>query len=178
MRATPTPILLLTMLFLVACQPAPHDAADAAHGPTAVVESNPSATPATDADGHGHDHAMHAKAHVEPPLPPDGERWQADAALTRGMQELRAVAQSLQELPQEADPAAVAALGERVEHSVHRMFAECRLAPEPDAALHALLAEVIGARQQLAAGESEPGAAQATLARVLEQYDQRFVDQP
>lgn len=178
MRALPTPTLLLTMLLLSACQPVPQEAADAARSSAAVVEAEAPTTPATDANGHVHDHAIHAEAQPEPPLPPHGQRWQADAALTRGMQALRAVVDDLQSLPQQADQAAVAALGERVEHTVHTLFAECRLAPEPDAALHALLADVIGARQQLGTEQSDPGAAQTTLTRVLEQYEARFVDQP
>lgn len=93
------------------------------------------------------------------------------------MAQLRELSHALQALSPQPEAGAVAALGERVETTVHTLFAECRLAPEPDAALHALLAQVLEARRQLGAPQADPAAAHAILERVLAQYGERFVDQ-
>lgn len=166
MRALPS-LLVLVLLGLqpaIALSQAQHD-----------EHSEPTAQASHSHDqDHAAEHAGHAPART--PAAPPGARWQADAALTRGMQQLRELSHALQSLPADPEPTAVAALGEQVEATVHMLFAECRLEPEPDAALHALLAQVLGARRQLGTEDTDPAAAQATLEQVLHEYAERFVD--
>lgn len=87
------------------------------------------------ADGHA-EHHHPAERLPLPPLPQT--RWQPDAPLMAGMGEVRARMHALVE-GQASDAAAVRAQAKAIRTAVAGMFAECTLAPEPDAALHAIL---------------------------------------
>ena len=167
-------LIALLPLLLVTGHSAPEPPPADGHIAVPAAHSADASQPASEAAHAGHGEA----ARAEPPVPPAGQRWQADAALTRGMQQLRELSLDLERLPDRADAATLATFGERIEHTVHKLFAECRLEPEPDAALHAMLVEVLDARRQLGSAQPDAAAAQVTLERVLRQYREHFVDQP
>lgn len=114
-------------------------------GSSAWAVTPPAAVDPHAADDHHHHHASEAADSAIPATP-----WAIDAALGQGMRRVSAVRQSLAAGP--TDPAKLKALGEELEAAVHGMFAECQLPPEPDAALHDLLAQVLDVRNQLGEG--------------------------
>jgi hypothetical protein len=103
-------------------------------------------------------------------------RWQADEPLARGMQRLRAATRALSHGAHgHLDVAQVQAISRQLDAAVRDMFAQCRLEPEPDAALHPLLARVLQASARLAGGRFDPQAL-AELEAVLARYPQLFED--
>lgn len=103
-------------------------------------------------------------------------RWQADEPLARGMQRVRAATHSLsQGAHGPLEVAQVRAVAAELDAAVQEMFALCRLAPEPDAALHPLLARVLQARARLAKGVFDAQAL-ADLEVVLARYPLLFED--
>lgn len=136
----------------------------------------------SDASERPHDAASH-EAHAPPAghafhgdgVPP-AVRWQADAPLSRGMQRVRIATQALSHGAHgHLDVAQVQAIAGQLEAAVRDMFAQCRLDPEPDAALHPLLARVLQASTRLADGQFDPQAL-AELQAVLARYPQLFED--
>ena len=128
-----------------------------------------------------HDPASH-EAHAPPAghethaPPPPAVRWQADEPLARGMRRVRAAKQALAHGAHgHLDPAQVRAIAATLDAAVQEMFAQCRLAPEPDAALHPLLATVLRASARLAPGRFD-AAALAELEAVLARYPRLFDD--
>ena len=103
-------------------------------------------------------------------------RWQADEPLARGMQRVRAVTHSLSHGAHgPLEVAQVKAMAAELDAAVQGMFALCRLAPEPDAALHPLLARVLQASARLAKGGFDAQAL-ADLEAVLARYLLLFED--
>lgn len=100
-------------------------------------------------------------------------RWQADEPLARGMQRVRAATQALAH--GHLDGVQVKAVAGQLDAAVRDMFAQCRLEPEPDAALHPLLARVLQASARLAGGRFDPQAL-ADLEWVLARYPLLFED--
>lgn len=88
------------------------------------------------ADAHAGHHHHHAEDLALPPVPQT--RWEPDAPLMAGMARVRTHMHALVE-SEAADAVAVRAQAEAIRSAVAGMFAECTLAPEPDAALHAIL---------------------------------------
>lgn len=127
-----------------------------------------------------HDPAAH-EAHAPPAgqasleqTPAPAVRWLADEPLARGMQRVRAATQALAHGAHgHLDAPQVRALAAELESAVQGMFAQCRLEPEPDAALHPLLARVLQASARLAEGSLDPQAL-ADLEAVLARYPQLF----
>lgn len=132
------------------------------------------------AQGHaGGAHAAHdAEAvplDVDAPLPA-GAPWAADEPLSRGMARVRAATLALDHAAHgHLDPSQVRGIAEELRSATQAMFAECRLAPAPDAALHPLLAAVLDAAGRL--DEGFDPAAFASLQAVLARY-QRLFDDP
>ena len=103
-------------------------------------------------------------------------RWQADEPLSRGMQRVRAATQALAHGAHgHLDVAQVQAISRQLDAAVRDMFAQCRLEPEPDAALHPLLASVLQASARLSAGRFDPQAL-AELEALLARYPLLFED--
>lgn len=100
----------------------------------------------------------------------NAERWASDAALREGMRRLRLAIEDLDSAS--AQPAASAAA---IEAAVNYLFAECRLPPAPDAALHGLLAQTLGAAAELR-GAAPHQHARSQLQTVLQRYPQLFDD--
>ena len=108
-------------------------------------------------------------------------RWPADAPLVRGMSRIRTVADALVHASHgHLDATQVQALAAELESAVETMFVECRLEPAPDAALHPLLARVLGASQALSDGSFDADALaelRSVLARYAELFEEISVDQ-
>ncbi len=98
-------------------------------------------------DGHDHGHGGHAEAGgpaTEQLKLKDGKKWQTDAQLQGGMSTLR------DELQKALDPIHAGTysaddykgLAGRIEGQINDVIAKCKLAPEVDAQLHLVLADV------------------------------------
>lgn len=123
-----------------------------------------------DAHAHGLAHG-----HGEEAVP--AVRWASDEPLRTGMRRLRAATEALSHAAHgHLDAAQVKGIAAELEGAVQDMFAQCRLAPEPDAALHPLLARVLDASATLAEGSFDAGAHDALLA-VLARYPLLFDDE-
>ena len=127
------------------------------------------------ADSHAA-HAPSAEDASQAPIVAPAVRWQADEPLSRGMQRVRVATQGLSHGAHgHLDVAQVQAIARELDAAVRDMFAQCRLEPEPDAALHPLLASVLQASATLAEGRFD-AAALAGLEAVLLRYPQLFND--
>lgn len=121
-----------------------------------------------------HEHGEHA-AHAPAPVLAEGERWATDAPLREAMLRLRG--EVLARLPAfhagTLDAADAGALATAVEADVGFMVRNCKLEPEPDAALHGLIARMLAAatvlRTDPASGKGMP-----ELVSVLDAYSSEF----
>jgi hypothetical protein len=106
-----------------------------------------------------------------------GKKWATDSPLREGMGILRAaLAQNHPAIPQARLSAAqYQVLGATVEHHVARIVAGCRIAPEADANLHVIVAELVAAADAMQGRSAEAparGAGRAVAA--LDQYARHF----
>jgi len=123
------------------------------------------------AQHHDHDHAPKALTLDH------GKKWASDAPLRQRMNNLR-------KLFAEAAPAmhkgslsaaGYKALGEKTEAEVAGIVAECKLAPQADAMLHLVIAELLAGSDLMtgkAGGQPAAGAKRAVTA--LNQYGRHF----
>ncbi len=103
-------------------------------------------------------------------------RWTPDAPLSSGMQRVRAATATLDHGSHgRLDDAQVRTIAAELKSAVDTMFAECKLEPAPDAALHPLLARVLVASNTLAE-KGFDAAALAELQAVLARYPLVFDD--
>jgi len=115
------------------------------------------AAPAAGAGSGTHEQHAHAASHdthatpIAAPVPPEGARWPTDEPLRAAMLRIRdatdRVAPSYD--AKEVQAADAAALAATVEQDIAYMVANCRLEPEPDAALHALIGRMMAAAAAL-----------------------------
>lgn len=153
-----SPIVLAALLTAAACTPA-------ITPPVAAAPAIPTPAPAI---------AVPAAA-ATPSVP---ARWRADAPLRAGMARVRVAAAALAHAEHgHLDRAQERALADEITAAVNAMFAECRLPPAPDAALHPLLARLLAASQALRERPAEP-AVVAELRAVLARYEQLFEETP
>ena len=132
------------------------------------VASLQAAPPAHD---HDHDHDTSAAA-VEAPV----GGWATDAPLREGMARVKAALADLAHYEMGHMPASMAS--ERaadIEGAVKFMFTNCKLPPEPDNALHAILLPLLAAAQRL---ENDPAdmAAVAAMRDAVAPYGRQFDD--
>ena len=124
------------------------------------------------------DHAAH---HATPPAataarPGQGQRWASDAALRKGMAEIRAAVGALQHYRQgRIGPEQAATLATSVEAQVAYLIANCTLEPQADATLHAIIAKLLQGAAALKANPHDT-AAIATLQQALQDYPRQFDD--
>ncbi len=101
---------------------------------------------AEESDRHEH----HDASLMEIAGPEEG-RWETDASLRRGMNRIRtAVNDRLDAFNEDrltAEEATVFA--QKIDESVNYMVANCKLDPEPDAALHVLLAVILSGKHKM-----------------------------
>jgi Ni/Co efflux regulator RcnB len=132
----------------------------------------PLAARAADPHHHGHDSAP-AKLQLD-----HGKKWQTDEPLRRGMSSIR---ETIHGAPAPlhkgtAKPEAYAEVGNRVEAEVGRIVKECKLAPEADAQLHLVIADVIAGADAMK-GAKDAKAGRAGLVKVdgaLKTYGKYF----
>lgn len=178
-RERPPPALHLLLRAAVVLLPGML-AAGSGQGHAHAAGSGVAALAATQAEGTGHDHdgpGHRAVPARDWPRPPAGSRWASDAALREGMARLHAALDALDGMARAGrhDPDQVRARGRAIDEAVAFVFAHCTLDPEPDAALHHLLAAVLGASARLA---ETPGdlAPVADLREALSHYPHLFED--
>jgi hypothetical protein len=140
-----------------------------------------SAAPAAAGNAGAHDahpratsHDAHA-THGAPPVLPEGQRWATDEPLRAAMTRIReAVERSAPEHgTRQLQAAGAGALATAVEQDIAYMVANCRLEPEPDAALHALIGRMTNAAAML---KEDPlsDAGLPELVAVLQEYQATF----
>lgn len=120
-----------------------------------------------------HAHEAHAPVAM---APAPAQRWLPDAALREGMRRAHAAVVELRD--HEAghmSDAVVVQHADAVEAAVNYMFVHCKLAAEPDAALHSILLPLLSAAQAL---KRDPGNVKpvADMRAVLAHYPQYFND--
>lgn len=121
-----------------------------------------------------HDHASHVVDANRSAVP--SQRFDTDAPLRKGMGEVQAALDDLRHYEMGHMPANMAS--ERagdVAKAVEGIFAECKLAPEADAALHTILVPLLGAAKRLEHDGSDL-AAVAAMREAVASYPQRFDD--
>lgn len=124
------------------------------------------------------DHAAH---HPTTPAttaaqPGPRQRWATDAPLRKGMAEIRTAVDALRHYEHGSiGPEQAATLATAVEAQVAYLVANCRLEPEADAALHAIIARLMQGAAALKADATDM-AAVATLRQALEDYPRQFDD--
>lgn len=120
-----------------------------------------------------HGHAAHEPAPA--PTLADGQRWATDAPLREAMLRIREdVASRIHAFHEGSLSAAEAeGLATAVESDVQYMIANCRLDPQPDAALHVLIGRMLGAAEALRADPAAPGGV-PELVSVLRDYGAGF----
>jgi hypothetical protein len=114
------------------------------HATTAVLLCMFSLLPWVPATAQDHHHGSAAAVAVP------AQRWAPDAPLSEGMRRAHAAVDELRhyEMGHMSAPMAVDR-ATSVEEAVTYMFAHCKLASEPDAALHGILVPLLGAAQAL-----------------------------
>jgi hypothetical protein len=120
------------------------------------------------------DHSSHA-THAEPaPAQAPAVRFATDAVLREEMERIRTAVTGLGHYEQgHLDAAQAAPLVAQVEASARTIFANCKLPPDADAALHAILVPLL---QGAAALKADPAdvAAIAPMREALAAYDRTF----
>ncbi|HZY33275.1 MAG TPA: DnrO protein [Rhodanobacter sp.] len=122
-----------------------------------------------------HAHEGHA-AHATAAAPASAQRWTPDAPLSEGMRRAHAAVDELRhyEMGHMSAPMAVDR-ATAVEEAVTFMFANCKLAAEPDAALHGILVPLMSAAQTLKADPKKVSAV-ADMRAAIAHYPQYFND--
>lgn len=120
------------------------------------------------------DHAHHAPA--DSSAAADAARFATDAPLRKGMQDIRQAVDRLghYERGHLSAQDAVAAAGQ-VETGVRYIIANCKLPPDADAALHAIIVPLL---QNATALKADPARRDAipAMRQALQQYERRFDD--
>lgn len=124
------------------------------------------------------DHAAHAGhgASPAPEIAADHVRWQPDAPLREGMRRMAVAVEALGHHEHaHLDPVQVRKLADAVNGAAAYMFANCKLDPEPDAALHDVLARLMGGARALA-DNPDATAPVAPMRAALADYARLFDD--
>ena len=127
---------------------------------------------------HSHEHhptsTATAAAFAAVPIP--AQRWAPDASLKIGIRRAYTAVDQLKhhEMGHMSDPMVVARATE-VEDAATYMFMHCKLAAEPDAALHSILVPLLGAAHALKADPANVKAV-AEMRAALAHYPQYFND--
>lgn len=128
--------------------------------PANLQETSSSSESGSDLQGHAHgDH--HSRASLAEPITAPEGGWASDAPLRQGMQAiLDAVVTAVR------DGGEAKVLATELRAQIRYLFANCKLEPQADAALHGILVELLQSAHRLEAGASareEHGALHAAL---------------
>jgi hypothetical protein len=120
--------------------------------------------------------ARHNHGQTPAPAQTPAQRWATDAPLRQGMRDIRAAVGALGHYEHgHLGPREAAILAGQVEDHVNLIIAECKLEPEADAALHAIIAPLLRNAGEL---RRNPRALHAIAAMrdALSDYDRSFQD--
>lgn len=136
------------------------------------VPAQAAAVPEAGSAAHDHGHATTAAQPLKP-----GQRWATDGPLREGMTKIRAALEpQLSAVHRGTLPAhQYQALAAQTEAQVGHIVANCKLAPEADAALHGILAQ-IGEGTEAMSGKSalKPREGAVKLVAALDEYGRSF----
>ncbi|MBL8299355.1 MAG: DnrO protein [Rhodanobacteraceae bacterium] len=121
-------------------------------------------------------HAAPAARDTAVPVHAPTKRWATDMALRKGMGQVQAALKQLRppELGHMPLPAAREQAAQ-IETAIHFLFANCRLEPDADSALHQILLPLLQAAQRLQ-GDPADRAALAALQEAVTLYPRLFDD--
>lgn len=120
------------------------------------------------------DHSTHA-AHATP-APVPAQRWATDAPLREGMDRVRVALDDLRHYEMGHMPANMAVeRATAIEDAIAYMFANCKLEPKPDAALHGILVPLLTAAQGLKK-DPQDMATVAAMRKAVADYPVYFED--
>lgn len=138
-------ILVLSIASVTACSDRALPEGGAGTAPPATVTDHQDAH----AEGEGDTaapqdaHASHPPAGTSSPILP-ATPWASDAPLREGMRRMHRAVEALGHAEHDhLDAAQATAAAHQVQAAAEYMIAHCKLAPEPDAALHGLLATLL-----------------------------------
>ncbi|MGH8089981.1 MAG: DnrO protein [Rudaea sp.] len=121
-------------------------------------------------------HAEHAHAAAPAAAVPAGKRWATDAPLRDGMRRVRQAVQALEHAEHgHLDATQTTNIAGLIDGAVNDMIANCKLDPDADAALHALLAKFLVGAHAARTGQGIP-AALADMQGALKRYPLLFDD--
>lgn len=123
---------------------------------------------------HSHESRVASAADAAAPIP--AHRWTPDAPLSEGMRRVHTAVDELRHHEMAHMSASMTVdRANTVEQAVTYMFAHCKLAAEPDAALHGILVPLLGAAQALKADPKNLRAV-ADMRAAIAHYPQYFDD--
>ena len=169
----PTVLPLAAALALALATMAAGCTRDSAPAPAADAAAAASDTAAA-TDPLAADHAeelLHGDD-ADVPVPADHVAWTPDAPLVEGMVRVRTALAGLEGQP---DEATVIAGADEVDAAIKYMFANCKLEPTPDTALHGVLARMMAASKALHATPADLGPVHEIDA-ALRNYERMFAD--
>ena len=98
-------------------------------------------------------HAQHATHVADTATSPASPRWATDAPLQRGMRDIRQAVAALEHVQHgHIDATQAGAFADQIQAAVNDMIANCKLAPDADAELHALLVKFVAGANQVRTG--------------------------
>lgn len=161
------PVLLLGIVLIAGCGPDVEHQAPAAQ--SAGIHAEPAAHQAEDS------HDAHAVSGLALPTPP-ATPWPSDAPLREGMRRMHQAVAALEHAEHgHLDAAQAAAAAQLVQDAANDMIANCKLAPEPDAALHGLLVALLGGAAAIKADPADTTPV-AAMREALALYPRMFDD--
>lgn len=144
-------------------------------GIAANAAAAPSMPPPEDHAAHA-SHETHGVPDAAPPAGAPAQRWASDAALRKGMGRVQtALGELRHHAPGHMPAAAVQEQAAQIEAAIRFLFANCKLAPDADAALHQILLPLLKAAQRLHSDPADHDAVAALHAAVAA-YPLRFDD--
>ena len=122
----------------------------------------------------GHSHDGHAADAIELKLN-DGKKWQTDAPLQKGMEEIRrALAASIDKIHHDkASRAEYVALADSIERQVDYITHNCKLPEDADAELHVVIGQVLDGVETMREG-GDPKAGAVKVVEALDAYGDYF----
>ena len=176
----PCVLALAVSLIAVGCSEKPHAEAHAEAPAHATPAGPANGQDATDQPMHDEahpaadDHADHVAATALPT--PPATPWASDAPLREGMRRMHQAVGALGHAEHEhLDAAQTTAAAQQIQDAANFMFANCKLAPEPDVALHGVLATLISGATALKANPADTTPV-ASMREAVALYPRMFED--
>ena len=169
-------ILVLAIASMTACsdRAAPHDVAGTAPAATPTDHQGAHAS-VQDAAATQDSHASHLPPATSSPILP-ATPWASDPPLREGMRRMQRAVEALGHAEHDhLDAAQTTAAAQQVQAAAEYMIANCKLAPEPDAALHGLLATLLTGAAALKADPANTTPV-AAMRDALARYPRMFED--